>query len=174
MKQMFDKRELALSSTSEDGLRIKYYNYPKLQELCNVEMEVNLENEEIDEVHLLMLQEDDVYDNEVVTIKLNDKIKRVVVYTDFKYSTTPIDVLTPVRIIVNSNKRFLSNYSQISKEDNIIFDNFIIDNGFNVLFSVNMPSIVEFDFNKKSFINKELIKYDETIVEVKKFNNVKP
>lgn len=172
MKQMFDKRELALSSTSDEGLRIKYYDYPKLYELMDDGGTLRLENEEIDELHLLMLKEDDQFDNTVVTITLNDKIKRVVIYTNFEYTKSPIDVFTPVQIVVYSKRRFLSNYSQISKEDNILFSNFVTDNGLDVSFSVNKPSIIEFNFNKKSFISKELIKYNETIVEVKKFNNM--
>ncbi len=35
MKQMFDKRELALSSTSDEGLRIKTYGFKDLYKLLN-------------------------------------------------------------------------------------------------------------------------------------------
>ena len=170
MKQMFDKRELALSSTSDEGLRIKYYDYPKLYDLMDDGGTLRLENEEIDELHLLMLKEDDKFDNMVVGITLNDKIKRIVIYTNFEYTKTPIDVMTPVEILVISKRRFLSNYSQIINENNIMFNNFVIDNGLDASFSVNKPSIIEFNFNKKSFINKELIKYDETFVDIKVFD----
>lgn len=152
MKQMFDKRELALSSTSDEGLRIKTYGFKDLHGLLiNNEFYVD---ESIDVLNLRLLEEEK---EGLTTIAINLKNKSTIVnlYAHGNVGNISLNYSPDISTyhdyyILNGFLSDLNIISAISSSD-----------GFYIGFNLNLSSIHTLANNSLLIrINPKIIKFE--------------
>ena len=165
MKQMFDKRELALSSTSDEGLRIKTYGFKELYKLL-ISNTLYID-ESVDVLNLRLLEEEK--EKEITTITINLKNKSTIVNLYASGNVGGIDLNYSPDIsylhdyyILNGFSGGLNIINGISSSDGF-FIQFGITNlssltNKNLLIRIN-PKIIKFE-------NAEKIQYDSYLYNV--------
>ncbi len=106
MKQMFDKRELALSSISDEGLRVKTYGFKDLYKLL-IGDQLYID-ESIDILNLRLLEEEK---EQINSIAINLKNKSTIVNLYVHGNVGDVTIIFGFDVISNHDYYVLNNFN---------------------------------------------------------------
>lgn len=166
MKQMFDKRELALSSTSDEGLRIKTYGFKDLYKLLDGDK--LYVDESIDVLNLNLLEEEkDKEKIAPIIINLESKSTIVNLYASgnvgqIDFSFSDISTYHDYYILNGFNGNYNTLINGISSVDGFFIS-------FNLAGLASLPdnnALIRINPKMTKFENIEKIKYDYYLYDV--------